>query len=283
MIAFVIRTLVVTVILAVATMISGGAMQALFGDLGIPLPESNAVPWQVLSWVIMAATLMWFAARARIAGWHLAASLAVLVYGICSFNSLIEARFFGIMTARQFAGVMTMSAISAVLLGVALVPVVRGMTPLARSGDWTDRVSICRVAAGSIAYLVAYFVAGMVVFPFVKAFYAQFTMPNGLHVIAMQLFIRGPVFVALMLLLVRISGASRRETILMTGGALSLLGGLAMLIVPNAFIPDFARWAHLVEVVSSNLAYGCFLGWLLTRKLAPSMAPAALSPAGASS
>ncbi|HEY0789182.1 MAG TPA: hypothetical protein VGE86_11090, partial [Thermoanaerobaculia bacterium] len=64
MIAFITRTLVMTVALAVATMISGGATQATFGDLGIPLPESNAVPWQVVSWVIMAATLMWFAARA---------------------------------------------------------------------------------------------------------------------------------------------------------------------------------------------------------------------------
>ncbi|HEY0788756.1 MAG TPA: hypothetical protein VGE86_08920, partial [Thermoanaerobaculia bacterium] len=263
--------------------IGGAAMQALFGDLALPLPEKDAFPWQVASWAIMAAALTWFAARARIAGWRLAVSLAVLMYGICSFNSLIEARFFGIMTSRQFAGVMTMSALSAVLLGLALVPVVRGMAPASRSDEWTDRVSIGRVAAGSIAYVVVYFAAGIGVFPFVEAFYAQFTMPNGLHVIGMQLFIRGPVFVALMLLLVRISGASRRETILMTGGALSLLGGVAMLIVPNGFIPDFARWPHFVEVVSSNLAYGCFLGWLLTRKLAPSTAPAALSPAGAGS
>lgn len=283
MIAFVIRTLVVAVALALAIMISGGAMQAAFGDLGIPPPESNALPWQIASWVIMAATLMWFAVRARIGGWRLAVSLAVLVYGICSFNSLIEARFFGIMTSRQFAAVMAMSALSAVLVGLMLVPVVRGITPVSRHGEWTDRVSICRVAAGSIAYVVAYFIAGIIVFPFVKAFYAQFTMPNGLHVIAMQLFIRGPVFVALMLLLVRISGASRRETILMTGGALSLLGGVAMLIVPNSFIPDFARWPHFVEVVSSNFVYGCFLGWLLTKRLAPSEAPAALAPAGAAS
>lgn len=282
MISFLLRTAGVAVILAIATVISAAAATAIFGDLGIPLPETNPLPWQIASWLIIAATLMWFAVRSRLAGWRLAVSLAVLVFGICNFNSLIEARFFGILTARQFAVVLAMSAFTDVLLALGLVPLLRGVQPLPRHDPWTERVSICRVAAGAFGYLVAYFVAGMIVFPYVREFYANFPMPNGLHVIAMQLVIRGPVFVALMLLLVRMSGASRSETILMTGGALSLLGGVAMLIVPNAFIPDYARWAHFVEVVSSNFVVGLFLGWLLTKKLARSAVAAPLA-AGAGS
>lgn len=277
---FLVRTILVALALAVATMVAGAAIQPIFGDLGIPAPESNPLPWQIASWLVLAATLVWFATRSRVTGWRLAASLAVLLYGICHFNSLIEARFFGLFSSRQYTAIMLMMTVSTVLFALALVPILRGLTPRAASADWESRVSLLRLAAGAAGYLIAYFVAGILVFPFVSSFYAQRPMPNGLEVIAMQLLIRGPVFVALMLLLVRMSGASRRETILMTGGALSLMGGVAMLMVPNSFIPDAARWAHFVEVVSSNLLFGCFVGWLLTSKRTPSAAVApAVAPA----
>lgn len=50
---------------------------------------------------------------------------------------------------------------------------------------------------------------------------------------------------------------------LIAGATLSVLGG-GGLIVPNPYLPDAVRWAHLVEVGVSNFVYGAFIGWLLT-------------------
>jgi len=38
----------------------------------------------------------------------------------------------------------------------------------------------------------------------------------------------------------------------------------AQLLLPNPFMPEPVRMAHLVETASSNLIFGVFVGWLLT-------------------
>ena len=273
MLSFAVRVLLATVALALASTLGGGAMVLLFGDLGFPQPESEALPWQIASWAISAATLVWLAYRSRPRGWILAASLALLLFGIAQFNSMIEARFFGLLTSDQLFAILAMSAISTILFGLALIPVLSGVPPLSGGdGTWAPRITALRVIAGAFAYLCFYFVAGIAILPYIEDFYSQRPMPSGLHVILMQLVIRGPVFVALAALFVRMSGAGRLETSLLTGAALSLLGGVATLIVPNAFIPDATRWAHLVEVGTSNFLYGWLVGWLLTTRAVPSTA-----------
>ncbi len=264
---FLVRTLLATAALALGTMISGAASIALFGDLGIPQSE-GALPWQIASWLIIAATLVWLGYRSRPRGWPLAFALGLLYFGISIFNSIIEARFFYLISSRQLFAILFMSAVATILFALALALILRGLPePAGTDPGWLPRATWARVAIGAFAYLVVYFAAGMSIMPFIEDFYAQRQMPRGLHVIAMQLLIRGPVFVALMALLVRMSAAGRRETAVMTGAALSILGGIAMLIVPNPFIPDPTRWAHLVEVGVSNFVYGGFLGWLLTKRV----------------
>jgi hypothetical protein len=41
-----------------------------------------------------------------------------------------------------------------------------------------------------------------------------------------------------------------------------VIGGLAPLVVPNPLMPDAIRYAHMVEVVCSNLVFGGLAGWL---------------------
>ena len=38
----------------------------------------------------------------------------------------------------------------------------------------------------------------------------------------------------------------------------------AQLLLPNPFMPEPVRMAHLIETASSNLIFGVFVGWLLT-------------------
>jgi hypothetical protein len=38
----------------------------------------------------------------------------------------------------------------------------------------------------------------------------------------------------------------------------------AQLLLPNPYMPEAVRHAHLIETASSNFILGCFVGWLLT-------------------
>jgi len=40
----------------------------------------------------------------------------------------------------------------------------------------------------------------------------------------------------------------------------------AQLLLPNPYMPEPVRMAHLVETASSNLIFGFFIGWLLTQR-----------------
>jgi hypothetical protein len=54
-----------------------------------------------------------------------------------------------------------------------------------------------------------------------------------------------------------------------------LIGGLAPLVIPNPLFPDAIRYAHMVEVVCSNLLFGGIAAWLLSPRRAILPAPAA--------
>jgi hypothetical protein len=59
-----------------------------------------------------------------------------------------------------------------------------------------------------------------------------------------------------------------------------VIGGLAPLLVPNPLMPDAIRYAHMVEVVCSNLVFGGLAGWLLSPRRAILPAAASLGVAG---
>ena len=50
---------------------------------------------------------------------------------------------------------------------------------------------------------------------------------------------------------------------LIGGLLLSVLGGVAPLLLPNAYLPDVVRLAHLAEVAVSNFVFGLLAAWWL--------------------
>ena len=115
--------------------------------------------------------------------------------------------------------------------------------------------------ASDAAYLFFYIAAGAIIFPFVKGFYANH-MPSMGRIAAVQLLIRGPVFVCLCLLLVRMLGLPKVSGALAVGATFSILNGVAPLLLPNPYLPDAVRWVHLAEIGSSSLLFGVFVGWV---------------------
>ncbi|HEU4520351.1 MAG TPA: hypothetical protein VFT12_00015 [Thermoanaerobaculia bacterium] len=258
---FLFQIAVTALAISIAQFVAGAVAITIFSPEAFPPFVQGTMPWQLAANTIAAVVLAWLASRARFTGGRLAATLALIYFGIMHFNSLIEAWFFGFVTPRQFGALISMTLFMAVLLAAMLTPLLSGQRQ-AGMRTWSPRLTGIRLAAGSVSYLVIYFVAGISIYPFISHFYDLQTTPPGLQVIAMQLLVRGPIFVALAAIVVLMSKAGRLETILMTGTALAVIGGVAPLLVPNALMPDSIRWYHFIEVTTSNFVFGLILGWL---------------------
>ena len=114
-----------------------------------------------------------------------------------------------------------------------------------------------------MVYLALYIAAGLVIaWPIVQHHYQQWPMPNPALVFPVQI-VRGAAFALTLLLLVRRTTTDRLMAGMIGGLLLSVLGGVAPLLVPNAYMPDLVRLAHLAEIVVSNFAFGLLAGWWL--------------------
>ena len=70
------------------------------------------------------------------------------------------------------------------------------------------------------------------------------------------------LWVAIALPVIRMMKGRRQETAL----ALGLLFAVVMnsqLLLPNPYMPEVVRMAHLAETASSNFIFGCLVGWIL--------------------
>jgi hypothetical protein len=77
--------------------------------------------------------------------------------------------------------------------------------------------------------------------------------------------VRAMCWVALALPVVRMLKGQWQETAL----SLALLFAVVMnaqLLLPNPYMPEPVRMAHLVETASSNFIFGWLVGWLLTQR-----------------
>jgi hypothetical protein len=137
---------------------------------------------------------------------------------------------------------------------------------------WRPSLSALAIVSG--LYVVTYFAAGTLVFPFVESFYATRALPSTVAIVTMQLFVRGPLFGLILAWVASSTRGTRIARACWAGATLSLLGGVAPLLLPNPFFTDAARWAHFVETSSSNLIFGAVAGWIFARSTAtPGLKP----------
>jgi hypothetical protein len=77
--------------------------------------------------------------------------------------------------------------------------------------------------------------------------------------------VRAICWVALALPVIRMLKGERLETVLAIGFLFAVLMN-AQLLLPNPYMPEPVRMAHLVETASSNFIFGVLVGWLLTER-----------------
>jgi hypothetical protein len=222
------------------------------GDL-IAVLLSNALTVTML--LVIARRLPGTAARRAL--------LLFAVWGGIQAISLSELFLFDIgITPAQTVGLIVYGLAQAAAVGAALgwltVPRAHAVAPgavHARPG---------RLAIAPPLYIVCYFAAGTLVWPFIADYYQARPMPPLGSVVALQI-VRGLAFGGIVFLIARWGDGGRGERALVAGLALAVLGGAAPLVMPNPLMPAAIRLAHLFEVVPSIFAFAAILGWVLTR------------------
>ncbi len=198
------------------------------------------------------------------------ALLLFVIWGGTQANSMSELFLFDIgITRAQTIGLtaygLAQAAVAAAALGWLTAPRAHAVTPDAvRARPW-------RLAIAPPLYIVCYFAAGTLVWPFIADYYQTRPMPALGPVVALQVW-RGLAFGAIVFLIAQWCDGGRGERVLVAGLTLAVLGGAAPLVMPNPLMPAAIRLAHLYEVVPSIFAFAAILAWALTRPRRPGLA-----------
>jgi|SRR6266568_73673 len=247
------------------------------------VPIKATMPPHTLLWVVVAnlmnaAALVLVASRSEWSGWRLGVAISAIPI-VLGFTNMIEGAIFLTNSGIDWPSIIAQTVITyelAVPLWILLFSK-RGEPGLETYHPMDSRPPgerLWKFVVCDVSYPVLYFAAGTIIFPFVKDFYASQTLPPAGRLIAMQLLVRGPILVGLCLLLLRLLRLPRVSGALAVGAVLALLNGVAPLLIPNPYLPDVVRWAHLCEIASSNFVFGGIVGWLWGR---PNPAARALS------
>ncbi len=231
-----------------------------------PVAIPHFLSWWLLTNTVVVAALTLVAIRSEWRGWRLGVVLAAIPLIIESVN-LLEGVVFLTNSQVEWGKIFLHALISAALI----VPV--WMLLFGRRNDVPQEHShpiasksrgerAWKFVVSDLAYVFLYLAAGFIIFPYVKDFYATQHVPAMRTIVALQLLVRGPVFIVLCLGLVRMLGLPRLAGALAVGAVFTILSGVAPLLMPNPYFPDAVRWVHFCEVTSSNLVFGAIVGWL---------------------
>ncbi len=244
-------------------------LQAVAGSVLMPaVPEVPGVlPWAVVSAAMTAAVLVAIA-RHQAAGTTRALRLFAIWWGIQA-TALSEAILFPIdLPAGLGRALFAHAFVVALVFGFVVDRIAGRPAATATSQPRHGGVRLwAAVGASTAAYVVAYFSAGTLVWPFVAAFYSARAMPPAGAVLLAQV-ARGLALTGVVALVALRSSGSRRTIALLSGLVLSVVGGIAPLLVPNPYMPSEIRLPHMVEVGVSNLLFGVVSALLLTRATA---------------
>jgi hypothetical protein len=195
-----------------------------------PIAVPHILQWMFLTNAVVVATLAAVAVRTEWRGWRLGTALAAIPLTIESVN-LLEGAFFLTNSHLEWGKIFLHTLISAALT-VPVWMLLFGRRDRApehyhpiQAKSRGERA--WKLAVSDLTYLVLYFGAGMIIFPYVKDFYATQQLPSMGTIVGLQLLIRGPVFVLLCLALARMLGLPRLSGALAVGAVFTLLSGVA--------------------------------------------------------
>jgi hypothetical protein len=244
-------------------------LAAVFLPVEAPLPGDvmrHFMAWMLLTNAVTIAALSVVAVRAEWRGWRLGFSVALIPLAVVVING-IEGIAFLKNLPIEWPRIFLTSAITALLSAPVWMLLFgsRHDTPAEHFHPIASKPlgeRAWKLVASDLTYLLLYFAAGILIFPYVRSFYATQTLPSTGTIVGLQLLVRGPLFILLCLLLTRMLGMPRLSGALAVGLLFTVLSGIAPLLMPNPYLPDAVRWVHFCEVVSENFIFGAMVAWL---------------------
>jgi hypothetical protein len=229
----------------------------------------NMLRWLMLSNALIVLALGTAALRSEWRGWRLWLALFSVPIVITTVN-MVEGVIFLPNARIDWRGIFLLTVVG-YAIAAALWTVIFNRKP--HADEWMIPTrsffqKLWRFAFCSAAYVFLYFLAGTIIFPYVREFYATQHIPSAGQIVSLQFFFRGPVFVLICLLLLRMFRLNGWIGAFSLGLAFTLLSGVATLVLPNPVFPDSVRFAHLCEVTSSNFVFGCLVALVWGRPAA---------------
>ncbi len=268
---------VVAWIAFIAAQMAGGML------LPVHLPIApHTLPWLFAADLLTVAGLAWVASHS---GWSrnmVIPALFAIGFAITLVNG-VEASFFLLVPGISWTKVVVGQMFGLlVLAGVVAMLFATPKSEVKAHENWLSGRSFGAAIGTFLAcdalYLILYFVAGMIVVPYVRDWYATQHIPSFRTIITLQLLLRGPIFVLLCILLTHMLRVRGLAQAMMVGLVFTTLSGVTQLMVPSALFPDAVRWAHFCEVSSSNFVFGLLVA-MLWKHRAPEMIPQTVAAA----
>jgi hypothetical protein len=229
-------------------------------------PPAHALTWMLLSNALTVMALTLLSLRTDWRGLRLGAAVAAVPMIIACTNFIEGAVFLtnsGINWPQLFAYAIVSAVLAVpvwtVLFGARAAAARQRYYPIASKslGECAWKFVVC-----DLMYVFLYFLAGAIIFPYVKDFYATQSLPPYSTIFALQFLVRGPIFVVLCVTMVRMLDLPRLSGALAVGTVFAILNGIAPLLMPDPFFPDSVRWIHLCEVATSNFLFGAVVARL---------------------
>ncbi len=226
--------------------------------------------WWWISGAILAASFVpvaLFGPRSALGQFGVIAPVLAIITVLCTWSeALIFAAGFKEQAARNLIGALVMYFIVAAVLAALAwglkLPSAAGGTIEHRSVAST----IALVAVCGVAYLVYYLIFGAITYQyFTKGYYpeaARIAQGLGMWFWVIQIG-RGALMTLAVIPVIYTLRMSRWQTAIAIGVLIWVAGGLAPLLVPNAFMGTTQRIIHVFEILTQNASLGVTAGLLL--------------------
>ncbi len=201
-------------------------------------------------------------ARSRARGPALVVMVAGLCFVISSGTSIPEAVVFDVVAPASAPAMLVRGLLESVVAAAVVAWVAGRLAP----GDAVPNAAVridsiwallWRLAATVAVFTACYFVAGTLIYPFVKAYYAGRALPQPAVIVELQV-LRSLALLGAAYPLLRTFG-SRRDAVLVLGLALPLLGPIAPLLPANPLMPPSVRLVHALETLPYYALFGVLL------------------------
>jgi hypothetical protein len=280
----VLKVIALTIILFICFGVAAGLVGLADDSQTSGQAGSGALPLLAVCF-LETAVLTYLILRSRWTGWRLTAAIFFVFYGVTTFMPQIESAVFltrlppGTLPRLFLMGALIaapFSVLAVLILGkrkaetVDTQPNPRLVMP---ASEWAWKLAVI-----AIVYVVLYFTFGYFIAwrnPAVREYYGGIdeggfmgqlgrVLRNTPWLVPFQI-ARAMVWVALALPVIRMLKGQRTETAFAIGLLFAVVMN-AQILLPNPYMPEPVRMAHLVETASSNLIFGVFIGWLLTQR-----------------